>query len=111
MLIGYGILFQNNFNIVCSVLLHYLIMSRELVSVPVLVSSAIIHILLVICILSSPCTTLCDSVDVFHAPRKFDPKAGKKTAKESVVAMIVSIVHDHKARPNLRVIMYCKMEV
>lgn len=57
--------------------------------------------------------TVCswNSADVFHAPRKFDPKAGKKTAKESVAAVIVSIIRDHEARPNSMVEMYCETEV
>ena len=39
------------------------------------------------------------------------PKFGKKTAKESVAAVVISIVHDHEAQPNSRIEMYCKMEV
>jgi hypothetical protein len=49
--------------------------------------------------------------DVFHAPRKYDPKAGKRTAKESVAAVIVSIVREHEAKPNSKVEMYCETEV
>ena len=34
-------------------------------------------------------------VDVFHAPRKYDKKANKRTAKESVAAVIVQVLRKH----------------
>lgn len=60
---------------------------------------------------SVPLPAVFVGVDVFHAPRKFDPKQGKRTAKESVAAVIVSIVRDHEARPNSPIEMYCETEV
>jgi hypothetical protein len=60
---------------------------------------------------SVPLPAVFVGVDVFHAPRKFDPKAGKRTAKESVAAVIVSIIREHESKPNSKVEMYCETEV
>ena len=49
-------------------------------------------------------------VDVFHAPRKFDPKAGKRLAKESVAAVIVQIIRSHSPSDNSLVEIYCETE-
>lgn len=60
---------------------------------------------------SVPLPAVFVGVDVFHAPRKYDPKAGKRTAKESVAAVIVNIVREHESKPNSKVEMYCETEV
>ena len=49
-------------------------------------------------------------VDVFHAPRKFDPKAGRRLAKESVAAVIVQIIRSHSPSDNSLVEIYCETE-
>jgi len=50
-------------------------------------------------------------VDVFHAPRKFDPKEGKRKAgKESIAAIIVQILRSHNPAENSLVEIYCETE-
>jgi len=39
-------------------------------------------------------------VDVFHSPRKYNVSKGKKTAKESVAAVIVQVVRSHNEEDN-----------
>ena len=41
---------------------------------------------------SIPCPAVIVGVDVFHAPRRFDPKLGKYIAKESVAAVVVQLI-------------------
>jgi len=47
-----------------------------------------------------PVPTVFVGVDVFHAPRKYNAEQGKRTAKESVAAIIVQIVRSHDERGN-----------
>ena len=49
-------------------------------------------------------------VDVFHAPRKYDPVSGKRKAKESVAAVIVQIMRSHSPDKNTDVELYCETE-
>lgn len=39
-------------------------------------------------------------VDVFHAPRKYDARAGKRMGKESVAAIVVQIIRSHEEAEN-----------
>lgn len=39
-------------------------------------------------------------VDVFHAPRKYNAQAGKKTGKESVAAIVVQVIRSHNEEDN-----------
>lgn len=59
---------------------------------------------------SLPLPAVFVGIDVFHAPRKFDPKAGKKLAKESVAAIIVQIIRSHDPEKNSKVEIYCETE-
>jgi len=47
---------------------------------------------------SLPLPAVFVGVDVFHAPRKFNQAQGKKTAKESVAAIIVQVIRSHDPR-------------
>jgi len=57
---------------------------------------------------SLPLPAVFVGVDVFHAPRKFDPKEGKRTAKESVAAIVVNILRSHEPNQNSMVEIYCE---
>mmetsp|Transcript_21287 Transcript_21287/g.46192 ORF Transcript_21287/g.46192 Transcript_21287/m.46192 type:complete len:966 (-) Transcript_21287:493-3390(-) len=59
---------------------------------------------------SLPLPAVFVGVDVYHAPRKYDPTAGKRTAKESVAAVIVQIVRSHAPDKNSMVEIYCETE-
>lgn len=59
---------------------------------------------------SLPLPAVFVGVDVYHAPRKFDPKAGKRLAKESVAAVIVQIIRSHVPEKNSMVEIYCETE-
>lgn len=59
---------------------------------------------------SLPLPAVFVGVDVYHAPRKFDPAAGKRTAKESVAAVIVQIIRSHAPEKNSMVEVYCETE-
>jgi len=59
---------------------------------------------------SVPLPAVFVGVDVFHAPRKYDLKAGKRLAKESVAAVIVQIVRSHVSEENSEVEIYCETE-
>ncbi len=39
-------------------------------------------------------------VDVFHAPRKYNAQAGKRTGKESVAAIVVQVIRSHEEQDN-----------
>merc|ERR1712151_272622 len=45
-------------------------------------------------------------VDVFHAPRKYDPKEKKRTAKESVAAFVVQVLTSAKPEESSNVLIY-----
>ena len=45
-------------------------------------------------------------VDVFHAPRKYDPKERKRTAKESVAAFVVQVITSAKPEESSNVLIY-----
>lgn len=45
-------------------------------------------------------------VDVFHAPRKYDPRLKKKSAKESVAAIVVQVIRSHEEADNENVEVY-----
>jgi len=47
-----------------------------------------------------PVPTVFVGVDVFHAPRKYDEKEGKRLAKESVAAIIVQVIRSHDEKRN-----------
>ena len=47
---------------------------------------------------SLPLPAVFVGVDVFHAPRKYDQEKGKKTAKESVAAIIVQVIRSNDPR-------------
>merc|ERR1719232_1292990 len=42
--------------------------------------------------LSLPLPAVFVGVDVFHAPRRYDPKEKKRVAKESVAAVVVQVI-------------------
>jgi len=54
---------------------------------------------------SLPLPAVFVGVDVFHAPRRYDPKENKRTAKESVAAIIVQVIrsHDPKMIPKVEI--------
>eukprot|EP00957_Ditylum_brightwellii_P179186 13651133-Ditylum_brightwellii.AAC.1 len=54
---------------------------------------------------SLPTPAVFVGVDVFHAPRKYDPKEKKRTAKESVAAIIVQVLRstDPKKCPTVEI--------
>lgn len=45
-------------------------------------------------------------VDVFHAPRKYNAQAGKRTGKESVAAIVVQIIRSHDEKDNVNAEVY-----
>merc|ERR1712025_766878 len=47
-----------------------------------------------------PVPTVFVGVDVFHAPRKYSEKEGKRLAKESVAAVIVQVIRSHEEKKN-----------
>jgi len=47
-----------------------------------------------------PVPTIFVGVDVFHAPRKYSEKEGKRLAKESVAAIIVQVIRSHDEKRN-----------
>lgn len=47
-----------------------------------------------------PVPTVFVGVDVFHAPRKYSEKDGKRLAKESVAAVIVQVIRSHEQNRN-----------
>jgi len=47
-----------------------------------------------------PVPTIFVGVDVFHAPRKYSEKEGKRLAKESVAAVIVQVIRSHDDKEN-----------
>ena len=46
---------------------------------------------------SLPLPAIFVGVDVFHAPRKYNPKEKKRTAKESVAAVVVQVVRSYNS--------------
>jgi len=59
---------------------------------------------------SLPLPAVLVGVDVYHAPRKFDQQAGKRKAKESVAAVVVSIIRSHNPEENSMTEVYCETE-
>jgi len=55
-----------------------------------------------------PCVFV--GVDVFHAPRKYDPKEGKRIAKESCAAVVVQLLRGNDADSNRTVEIYSETE-
>jgi len=55
---------------------------------------------------SLPLPAVFVGVDVFHAPRRYDPKEKKRTAKESVAAIIVQVLRSHDPRKIPKVEIY-----
>jgi hypothetical protein len=50
---------------------------------------------------SIPLPAIFVGVDVFHAPRKYNKKDGKRTAKESVAAVVVQAIRSHDQEGNV----------
>jgi len=59
---------------------------------------------------SVPMPAVFVGVDVFHAPRKYDEKRGKRLAKESVAAVIVQVIRSHEEKHNSKVEIYSLTE-
>jgi hypothetical protein len=47
-----------------------------------------------------PMPTIFVGIDVFHAPRKYNAQAGKRTSKESVAAIVVQVIRSHEEIDN-----------
>ena len=55
---------------------------------------------------SIPLPAVFVGVDVFHAPRRYNPKEKKRTSKESVAAVVVQVIRSHDARDSPMIEMY-----
>lgn len=55
---------------------------------------------------SLPLPAIFVGVDVFHAPRRYDPKEKKRTAKESVAAVVVQVIRRNSSEESPMVEIY-----